>query len=279
MARPQTASNGQLVPMNRPPEKGLAGLVQKMGPEIARALPRHLNPDRMTRIALTALRATPKLQQCTPASFLGSVMSASQLGLEPNTPLGHAYLLPYKTTCQLIIGYQGMIELVRRSGSVTAIYAHAVKDGDEFDYELGLNPTMRHRPSDAPDREDRPITHVYAVAKLKDGEPVFTVLTLAQINKARARSMSSKSGPWVTDFEAMACKTAVRRLFKWLPKSPEVATAVALDEAPEAGQAQSAVWAPEITEALESQGLDTEGEALGSAPTAAELPDREPGED
>jgi len=249
----QAPQNKQLA---RPtPEQNLVGMLNKMTPELARALPKHVNPERMARIALTALRTNAKLGLCSPGSFLGSVLSAAQLGLEVNTPLGHAYLIPYKNECTLLIGYQGMMELARRSGVISTIYAYDVREGDDFNYALGLHPTVHHVPSDDPARESRPMTYVYAVAKLKDGEPIFTVLSRAQVDKARSRSMSGSSGPWVSDYVAMALKTAVRRLYKWLPKSAEMATAAAIDEAPEVNRAQSDAWDPTITDALNANGV------------------------
>lgn len=268
MAAPATKDNGQIIPRNQAPKNDLANMLQKMAPEIQRALPKHVTADRMSRIVLTALRVTPKLAECTQASFLGAVMSCAQLGLEPNTPLGHAYLIPrfskkrQATECTLQIGYQGMIDLSRRSGMLSAIYAYAVREGDEFSYELGLNPTIIHRPSREEGRESKPITHVYAVAKLKDGEPVFTVLTRAQVEERRRRSNAADSGPWITDYEAMALKTAVRAVWRWLPKSTELARAIEIDEAPEVGAPQALSWDPDVTKALQAQGIDTQGETV-----------------
>ncbi len=265
MATPQTQNNGKIVPRNQAPKGDLKSLLLRMTPEIAKALPKHVSAERMTRIALTALSSTPKLASCTPESFLGSIVQASQLGLEVNTPLGHAYLIPFedrrnnRTLCQLIVGYQGMIDLARRSGLVKAVYAFPVYKGDEFSWELGLNPTIKHTPS-AAEHKDVDLTHVYAVAKLDGGEPVFTVLTRSEVEKYRKRSRASSSGPWVTDFEAMALKTAIRRLFRWLPKSAEMAHAAALDEAPEMGKSQLAAADDTVIGLLQGQGLDVEGE-------------------
>ncbi len=307
MASPTTTQNGQIQPRNQgqstngqlsPIELGqrnLAAALAKMGPEIARALPKHITPERMGRIALTALRQTPKLALCTQESFLGAILAAAQLGLEVNTPLGHAYLIPYEdfkkkvTTCQLIIGYQGMIELAYRSGRVSSIAAHTVRQGDQFEFELGLRPKLVHRPSDAADREERPITHAYAVAQIKDGEPIPWVLSYPQIEARRTRGASGKKypdgnrvkTPWDTDYEAMALKSAVRALFKWIPKSPELVHAEAFEDASERGRLE--VEIPSIREGLVSHGIhvpdsievqniDTvTGEVLDAAPTAEEL--------
>lgn len=267
------------------PGQHLEAMLKRMGPEISKALPKHISADRMSRIALTALRTTPKLAQATPASFLGSVIQASQLGLEVNTPLQHAYLLPYNrrnktgqqwVECQLIIGYQGMLEITRRSGMVGPVYAFPVYQGDEFSYELGLNPSIRHVPSLDADHSPGNITHVYGVAKLKDGEPVFTVLSRAEVDRYRERSMSRNNGPWVTDYEAMALKTAIRRLFRWLPKSAEMAQAVALDEAPEIGRNQLAVSDPKVLELLQENNIelpvDAEGEESSETEEAPPAP-------
>lgn len=284
MASPQTDKSGQIVPRNGQKKDDLSTLLVKLGPEIKKAVPRHVNPERLMRIALTTLRMNPGLMRTTPASFLGCVMSAAQLGLEIGGPYAHAYLIPYKDECTLIISYRGMIELARRSGLVTAIYAYDVREGDAFDYALGLQPTLHHVPSPDVHREDKKITHVYAVAKLKDGEPIFIVLTWAQVMKYRERSRAKNSGPWVSDPGAMALKTAVRRLFTWIPQSSEMATAAQLDEAAETGRPQLQAFDESITRALAAEGVEVPEAEPEPAQGPAEVPetgrvDREPGEE
>lgn len=241
----------------------LMALLERMRPAIAQALPKHISPDRIARIALTAIRANPKLALCSQQSFLGSLLQASQLGLEVNTPLGQAYLIPYKDVCTLVIGYQGMLDLARRSGLVKAIYAHPVFEGDTFDYELGLEPMLKHKPTDKPG----PLSHVYAVARLADGEPIFTVLTRATVETFRARSRAANDGPWVTDYTAMSLKTAVRRLWTWLPKSAEQSTAAALDES-DHEQAHTQAFSPEVIGIL-----DVLPEEPAPSPVPAGTPD------
>lgn len=191
----------------------------------------------MTRVAVTAISKTPKLAECSSASLIGAILTAAQLGLEPNTPLGECYLIPYKTTCQLVVGYQGMMQLARRSKDVSAIYAYDVREGDEFRESRGLNPDIHHVPSNAPDRMTKPITHAYAVARLVNGTTLFRVLSRAEIESRRVRggSGSGRPTPWDTDYESMALKSAVRALFTWLPRTPEMAHAVAVEDAYEAG--------------------------------------------
>jgi recombination protein RecT len=266
MAGPATTTNGQIIPAAKKKDHVIA-LIDKLAPSMAAALPKHVRADRMARVALTALRRTPQLLQCSEASLLASIMTLAQLGLEPNTPLGHAYLIPYGNECTPIIGYQGFIDIARRSGLVTSIYAHVVREGDTFKYTLGLRPTIDHVPSDLPDREDKPITHVYAVAHLRDGDPIFVVLSNAQVEARRKRGASGrgKKTPWDTDREAMTLKTAVRALWRWLPKSAEMQRAqetdessagAALDDAGRSALAAVGVVPPEAAD------FDTTGETV-----------------
>ncbi|HGN0128316.1 TPA: recombination protein RecT [Proteus mirabilis] len=206
-----------------------------MKAQLAAALPRHMTPDRMIRIVSTEIRKTPELANCDMQSFIGAVVQCSQLGLEPGNALGHAYLLPFgngksksgQSNVQLIIGYRGMIDLARRSNQIISISARTVRQGDSFHFEYGLNENLTHVPGE---NEDSPITHVYAVARLKDGGVQFEVMTHNQIEKVRASSKAGQNGPWVSHWEEMAKKTVIRRLFKYLPVSIEMQKAVILDE-------------------------------------------------
>lgn len=249
----KTESNGQIVPKTQA-RPTLAARLQSMSGQIKLALPKHISPERITRISLTALRQNPRLGECDEASFLGSVLSAAQLGLEVNSKLGHAWLIPYKNECTLQIGYQGFMDLARRSGVVEFLPPRSVREGDEFQVEHGLREDLKHIPSSDPNREEKKITHVYAVAKIKNADPVFFYMTAAQVEKIRARSPSRNSGPWVTDWEAMAWKTVIKQLCKWLPRSAELAQAEHVDDTPKAE------WSQEVTEVLESQGLTIDHE-------------------
>ncbi len=246
----QTEKNGQIVKASTEQPKAQATLEQLvigMHKQMASVLPTHLKADRMARIAVTALRTTKDLASCTSASFVASMMACSMLGLEPNTPLGQAYLIPYYNKrnqcfdCTLIIGYQGYIDLIRRSGQVASIQAFAVYQGDFFEYELGLNPTLKHKPSEEITRGDDPtkLTHAYCVVKLKDKEadPIFLVMPRAQIERRKKRSGTAGSSysPWATDYEAMALKTVVRGIVKWAPRSTEMATAVEIEDRTDRG--------------------------------------------
>lgn len=204
----------------------LPQLIERMKPEIARALPKHLNPDRMARIATTVLKQNPGLSRCTPESFLGALMTASQLGLEPGA-LGEAYLVPYGNTATFIPGYRGLIKLAWQSDQLADIWAEIAYENDAFTYDLGLNRDIKHTPA-AGDR-GKP-THVYAAARLKSGGTPFVVMTVAEVDAIRNRSKAKSNGPWVTDWAAMAKKTAIKQLSKWLPMSTEFQLATQYDE-------------------------------------------------
>lgn len=228
-------------PANKPQSIAAMLADPKTQQQIARALPRHMTAERLTRIATTEIRKTPLLAKCDPVTLLGAVMQCAQLGLEPGGSLGHAYLLPFQNRklgtidVQFIVGYRGMIDLARRSGQIVSLEARTVHKSDHFRVALGLESSLEHVPDwDAADRG--PMTFVYAVAKLKGGGVQFEVMSRAEVERVRAQSKSGGNGPWVTHFEEMAKKTVIRRLFKYLPVSIELATAVALDEAAEAGR-------------------------------------------
>lgn len=261
MSAPKTDATGQIVKMEDG-SGGLAKLLARSWPKIAAAIPRHVTSDRMASVAMTALRTNRDLQKCTPMSFLSAVMQASQLGLEINTRMMHAFLIPYENKrkgeyeCSLVIGYQGFIELATRSGRVSSIKATAAYEGDRFEYEEGLNPVLRHVPGRNTDRSPGKLTHVYAIARLKDGEREFAVLDKSQVEDRRKRGGNRRLSPWDTDYEAMAAKSAVRALWKWLPKSPELAQAEAIEVAAET---HTPVNDPEINDMLASQGLGAVG--------------------
>ncbi len=202
--------------------------------QLALAVPKHLNADRMARIAATEVRKNKALLNTEPTSFLGSVMQAAQLGLEPGSALGQAYLVPYGNQCQLIIGYKGMIDLARRSGQVLSLNAYAVREGDDFNFQLGLKPDIHHVPSLEADRINKPITYVYAVATLKGGGYQFEVMSRAEVEAVKAKAKSKNI--WANYFEEMAKKTVIRRLFKYLPVSIEALEITNADAKREAGE-------------------------------------------
>lgn len=208
---------------------------------VASALPKHITPDRFVRIALTAMMRTPKLRECTQESLFKCLLDLSMYGLEPDGRRAH--LIPYKRNykdgagkwqhvmeAQLIIDYKGLAELVRRSGDVSYIHADVVCEGDEFDYSFGSGAFLKHKPTLEGDRAPETVKCIYSFVKFKDGSEDFIVLSRGEVNKVRDRSKSKDEGPWVTDWSAMAMKTAFRRHSKWLPLSPEVRDAIEADD-------------------------------------------------
>lgn len=208
--------------------------INAMSGEIAKALPQVMTPERFTRIALSAVSNTPKLGSCTPQSFLGAMMNAAQLGLEPNTPLGQAYLIPFEnrkkgiTECQFQIGYKGLIDLAYRSGEIKMIDAHTVYENDEFEYELGIDPVLKHKP--ARTNRGNPI-YFYATFKLTNGGQGFQVMSIEDVHEhAKKYSKTYNNGPWQTNFEEMAKKTVLKKLLKYAPLKTEFVKQVTSDE-------------------------------------------------
>ena len=220
-------------PSTPAPRSPLETLMGRAIPYIQQSLPSHLTPERLTRLAITAVNRTPGLAECDTKTIVGAIMTAAQLGLEPNTPLGHCYLVPYSNKrartkeCQLIVGYQGFIDLAYRSGRVLSIQARAVRAGDHFVYQYGLEEKLEHRPSEMRGE----ISHFYAVCRLKDGGHAFVVFSRSEMDQIMSETASKgRHGPWRDHYESMGCKTAVRRLQKYIPQSVEWARAAAVDE-------------------------------------------------
>jgi recombination protein RecT len=219
---------GNVARQSGQPGATVAQLIERQRGEIARALPKHMDADRIARMALTLFRQTPGLARCDPQSFIGALMTASQLGLEPG-PLGEAYLVPYGNQVTFIPGYRGLIKLAWQSGQLKHIDAQVVREGDDFDFAYGLEPYLRHRPA----RRGRgKVTEVYACATFLNGGSAFVVMSVEDVEVIRKRSRASKNGPWVTDWDAMAKKTAIKQLIRFLPLSTDLrnlAHAAAMD--------------------------------------------------
>lgn len=199
----------------------IRSLIKSAEGEIKKALPSVMTPERFSRMVTTALTTNPKLGECTPMSFVGAMLAAAQLGLEPNTQLGQAYLIPYfngktkRMEVQFQIGYKGLIDLAYRSGEVELVQAQIVYENDEFECEYGLNPKLRHVP--ASENRGDPVK-VYALFKTKSGGYGFEVASMDDIRKhAQKYSKSYGSGPWQTNFEEMAKKTVLKKVLKYAP--------------------------------------------------------------
>lgn len=214
------------------------------------AMPRiGITPESVARTALSAMYRSPKLMECDPMSVMRAIVEAASLGL--TFALGRAYLVPFKNKykdpvsgregyrmeAQLIPGYQGLVDLVRRSTGVKSVVAAAVYEGDEFSYSTGLNEdTFVHVSKVEP--QDAKLTHAYCIIRFLDGGYQWIVLTKKQVDAVRARSKAGDFGPWKTDYAAMAIKSAVRRCTKLCPASIELVRALELDDRYDAGEPQ-----------------------------------------
>ncbi len=211
------------------PNTGMKQLMVKMAKEIEAALPSMLTSERFQRVALTAFSNNEKLQSCDPMSFIAAMMESAQLGLEPNTPLGQAYLIPYGNKVQFQIGYKGLLELAQRSGKIKTLYAHEVRENDKFEVKYGLHQDLVHEPILKGSRGET--IGYYAVYHLDTGGHSFVFMTKDEITEhAMKFSKTFKFGPWQTDFDAMAKKTVIKQLLKYAPLSIEMQRAVTGDE-------------------------------------------------
>jgi len=210
----------------------IKALVTRMKPAIEMALPRMVSPERFTRIVLTAISTNPQLKDCSQMSFLGALMNAAQLGLEPNTPMGAAYLIPRnvkgKMECVFQIGYKGLLDLCYRTGEYVGITAEAVHEKDFFEIEYGLHRDLKHKPATG----DRgAVIGYYATYLLKNGAGNFVYMTRDEVQKHREKYSPTRSAasPWNTNFDAMAKKTVIIKALKYAPKAAEIDRAIATD--------------------------------------------------
>ena len=238
----------------------------------------HMKPERMMRLMANAIRTTPKLGECDPMSLLGGLMTCAGLGLEPNTIMGHAYLIPFKnnrkgiTEVQLVVGYKGLIDLARRSGHITSISANIHYSDDEvWEYEEGTEARLRH----VPGAQEGDKLHAYAIAKFRDGGHAYVVLPWAKVMKIRdgsqgwqtaVRFNATDKSPWKTHEDEMAKKTAIRALAKYLPLSVEFRDALTVD----GGKADFAAFAMNPAEQLDATPDDEEGQTIDGEATAVD---------
>ncbi len=236
--------------------QGLKSLINSdaMRAQFALALPKHLTSDRFTRVCLTALTRTPKLQDCTPESFMRCLLDLSALGIEPDGRRAH--LIPYGKECTLILDYKGIAELVMRSGLVASIHADKVCENDDFEVNRGS--IVCHRVDYKKPRGES--YAYYVLITFKDGSEKSEVMTRDDVDAIRKRSRAGGSGPWITDFDEMAKKTVFRRASKWLPLSPEIRDAFekdgdSLDDGPRVTTGRVVNDAPRINPYTEPEAL------------------------
>lgn len=272
----------------------LQGLANVMKAKIAAVLPKHVTPERMLKALMVAASKTPKLLECTQESVVKSLMDASTLGLDCSGTLGSGYLIPFakntkdakgewtkRTECQFIPGFRGLIDLARRGGQIADIQAHMVYAQDEFNMEYGTEPKVHHIPYLGSDRREEYIG-VYAVAFFKDGTKHPEFMTLADVDTIRNQAMAKNkqkepSGPWKDHYVEMCKKTAIRRLCKTLPLSPELEAAFAMEDT----AFEQMGHGPGNTITVDALDTKARTDALAqrlTAPARAEVIDNETGE-
>lgn len=235
-----------------------------------------LTPDRLLRVACSTISRNPLLGQCTPASVYLALTNCAQLGLEPGLS-GEAYLVPFKNgktgkyEVQFIAGYQGLLKLARNSGEIQSVSANVVYKGDGFDFSLGDDEFILHKPEFAKEQKDEDIIAVYAVVKLKDGGVQRVVLPRWKIDKIRNQSRAGNSGPWVTHFDEMAKKTVLRAIYKLLPKSAELKKALEIEDEFEGKKVINAEKVPRVQPG-DLLGLpETDAEESGISQTSTDV--------
>lgn len=199
---------------------------------------KHISPERLARVAMAAISRNPRLLQCTNESLAQAIVKCAEVGLEPSL-MGDVYLVPYFNSkinayeAQFQIGYQGLGELAFRGHGII-VKAEVVYDCDRFEEVLGLNPDLKHKRGERTADSKRVFS--YAIATFPDGRKLFEVVDAIDIEKAKRSSRGSdkSDSPWVQHPDAMWRKTAARRISKWLPKSPEMGTALDYDTAVDA---------------------------------------------
>jgi recombinase, phage recT family len=216
---------------NKPaPQDNVRNLLMSMKGEINNALPQYLPADKFVRTSLTAINSNPKLLQCSPQSLLAAVMNSAQLGLEFNTPLGEAYLIPYGNQVQFQIGYMGLLKLAHNTGQFKRITAKEVHENDDFDIDYGTG-EIKHKPVIV--GESGEVIGYYAVYETKDGGRDSFYMSKEDAEAyGRKFSKSFNSGPWKTNFDAMAKKSCIIQVLKYAPKAidkPELGQAMAYD--------------------------------------------------
>ena len=243
-------------------KKTMQSYIKAMEGEIAKALPSVITPERFTRMVLSAISTNQKLGSCTPASFLGAMMSAAQLGLEPNTPLGQAYILPYQNKgvleAQFQLGYKGLIDLAYRSGEVEVVQAHIVYANDKFECEYGLEPKLTHIPADK-DRGEA--VKVYAMFKTKSGGYGFEVMSMEDVRihaEKYSKAYGTSFSPWKTNFEEMAKKTVLKKCLKYAPLKSDFVKGIVQDGAVKSGLSEDMYEVPNDVVEAEFTEVDTE---------------------
>lgn len=217
------------------PIAAFSNFMDKVKPQLALAVPKHLNADRMARLALTAFSTNPALQACDPKSIAASIMTAAQLGLEPGVN-GAGYLIPYKTTCTFVPGWKGLVDLVSRSGRGTVYTGVIFKDQDYTFTDGARRDLIIHNQTEMDDPDD--ITHAFAIGWVKDSSmPIIELWTVGKIRKHRDKYNKVGSRHYsFRDWEMYCRKVPLLQVLKYMPCSVELSNAIEVSNATESGR-------------------------------------------
>lgn len=253
------------------PAPTLAQFLEVRRAHIEEVLPksRGLTAEKLIKLAILATSKNPELKNCDMSSVFLCLLQCAELGLEPSGTLGAAYLVPFKGTCTLIIGYRGLIDLARRSGVLRQIEAHVVHAADRFKLRFGLDPVLEHEP--CLDGDPGKARLVYCVAQLADGAKHVEVMTLREIERIQKLS-KARNSPWDSHWEEMAKKTVARRTCKWIPMSSDLAKALELEDETDHGRgpdASDVLGLAEDTQQTQTERAKTKVRAKLQAQTSA----------
>lgn len=240
-------------------------------PRLKEVAPRHLKPERVARILLAAISKTPAILNCTPESILQFAMKCSETGLEP-IGAGGAWPIPYGNVLTFVPDYRGLINCARRAKCVKHVRAEVVYENDEFEFSLGLDPSLSHTPA----RTDRgELNAAYAVLTMPDDTKEFVVMLADDVQRIKARSKAANSGPWKTDEPEMWKKTVIRRAMKpFAGASREMDAAIEADDQA-TGPADINREPITMPKGLSERGPASNGHVI-DAPTGDDEPDPEP---
>lgn len=236
------------------PSYAMNQLIIKMKNDINLALPSGISDESFQKLALSTFNSNPNLQVCEPMSFIAAMMQSMQLNLNPNSSLGQAYLIPQRINgvdkVQFQIGYKGLLQLAYRSGKLKTLYAHEVRENDEFDIDYGLVQKLSHKPLLKGDRGD--VIGYYAVYHLEPNGYSFVFMTYDEImDHGKKYCKNLESGFWEKEFDSMAKKTVIKKLLKYAPLSIEIQKAVVFDESIKSSIDSDMLNVDDITDSVE----------------------------
>lgn len=200
-----------------------------------------MSASKFKQIVISEIKRSTSLQEVflkNPASLFASILHCAEIGLNPSQMIGEFYFIPFKDTINAVLGYKGLLTLLMRSDKVKKIWCEIVYDGDDFEYELGLEPKLVHVPNHSSTRNSSTLKYIYACAKIND-DVVFKVMSKQEIQQI-ANMSKYKNDLYFNDKKDseqwMAKKTVLKQLAKLMPKEDDrLKKAVSMDDNIEGG--------------------------------------------